>query len=444
MFAVVHCPDFYIQCERLFSPELNGQALVIASSNNNGGTRLIASSAEAQSLGLTHELDCIEFTDICSALTTSKSIKLCSPNYELYADLSTRFIKSLELLAPNLSVTAHDKAILNLENLKSNNSLEAFGKTIRDKLKLWLGVSVLVGIAPTKTLAKLACTAAQAFEEYQGVVDLNGSVDRQTILKRMPIANISGISEKAANRLNKISIYNAFELSEAPKEQIRRHSNSVITERIALELSGLCCIDKGCTEHTYKQRNVNLDGHANQKSTIHATHTQVEARTFSEIKRALNMQVINATEYLANIAYSCKAITVTLTTASLHQHAPFIKSTPTHEFANELRVELDKSSHSASAIQTLSNQLLESLWQYDYQYHSLKLSLENLSPIKSDQFALFSSAVPKLKSTNENTLLQRINIETTLCAAEPHNSHHKRTLSSPFFTTRWGDIPRVS
>lgn len=92
MFAVIHCPEFYIQCERLFRPDLRSQAFVIASNDGRGGLRIIASSAEAQTLALPPGLQGAELTDILSSLAGVKEVKICSPNYELYGDISERFI----------------------------------------------------------------------------------------------------------------------------------------------------------------------------------------------------------------------------------------------------------------------------------------------------------------------------------------------------------------
>ena len=421
MFAVVYCPDFFIQCERLFRPELLGKILVIASSDGDGGSRLIASSDEAQALGLVPGTHGTELAKIFAAISTHHSFEVCSPNFELYADLSERLRKSLALLAPSVTMHANDDVYLNLEGLNLASNLSSYGKMLRSTLMQWLGISAFIGIGPTKALAKLASNAALQFNEFQAVVDLSLVPARHALLQRIAVSNIVGISQTAAAKLSEINIQTALELSQAPKAQVRRRC-SVVIERIALELSGLAC------------QEISLK--ANTQRVVAPLRDQADARSFIETKRVLRAQVARAIEQLNSLANSCETVTVALTTAPLDkQYSPF---------ETALTLDLVKPTSSIGAIGQLASQMLESLWHEQTQFRSLRLSLEGLSPNESDQVGLFVSSTKQSKPFLKEEPPTIIKLETALCTESAKLWRDKRSLLSPSFTTKWGDIPRVS
>lgn len=431
MFAVVYCPEFYIQCERLFRPDLNNAALIIASNDGDGGLTIIASSVEAKKMGLLSGLQGTELTDTLNSLINHLEIKICSPNYELYGDISERFIKSLELLAPKVSPCADDKALLDLRGLEpqrldsksltSEGSFQSYGRKIQQELKQWTGISAVIGTAPTKTLAKLACSAAQIFDHYEGVTDLSTLQERQSIFKCISVADINGISKKAAAKLSAINIHTALELSTAPKALIRRHS-SVVVERIAIELSGLCC----------KELKLNDD----TSDVISNSNNRVEARSFADIKQVLVAQTAGASEHLKSLSGTCDSVGVALTTVLLSKRTPRIQ--------NALTANLGSATNSPGSIQQLATQLLESLWREDAQYHSIKLSLTGLNPADAGQFSLFSDTSISSIEPNEYSPPKAIRLETFLCPANHNHWQEKRSLLSASFTTKWSDIPRAS
>lgn len=453
MFGVVYCADFYIQCERLFRPELAGRGLLITSSGRIGDGPIIASSNEARQLGLTPGLSGDQLVELFSQITSKQTITVCSPNYELYADLSSRLMKSLELLAPKVSAYANDEAVLALDNLKllkhevceanSANSADSadykvlqgyacepntphnspyhqYALNLKKTLKQWLGISVSIGIANTKTLAKLACDTAQTNDEYNSVIDLSTVSQRALILNRIAVADIAGISKKVANRLSQINIHTAQDLSQAPKSQVRRHS-STIAERIAIELSGLPC-------KTHQQ--------SLTEDSIFILSKHIDAECFKQIKRELNSQVVSAVERLHSLSSNCQTVSVTLAISRLDKQDP--------TFENCLSGELAKPSDSAAAIRKLAMQLLDSVWRDGYRFHSLKFSLSSLSLSDGDQIGLFSTDDNSAALNSRETGPKSISFETVLLNQTSDTGQPKRSFLSHSFTTKWGDIARVS
>ena len=437
MFGVVYCPDFYVQCERLFRPELVNRGLVITSGDQNGNLRILASSIEALELGLEKGLLDDDLNQLFTKLASENVIEVCRPNYELYADLSSRLMKSLQLLAPKVSASASDEAVLelcalkrpHLESLKiatlADGRLDArvygqYAIDLRNKLKQWLGISTVIGIGTTRTLAKLACNTAKNHQHHSPVVDLSCMSKRTSILKHTAVSEITGISKKVAKRLSQINIDTALELSQAPKDQVRRYS-SIIAERIAIELSGLPCkeLEQSLAENTHW-----------------TTSKRIKAHSFKEIKHVLNTQVINATAQLNDISNCCTTVTVTLAIEPLCSHENAVR--------NSLSGELSKSISSVAGIRKLALELLESVWRDDYQYRSLSLSLGGLSAGCGDQIGLFPMIGPDPDINTFDVLPIAISFETLLSidTADINRQHNSRL--SPLFTTRWNEIARVS
>ena len=164
MFALVDCNNFYATCETLFRPSLRGKPVVVLS--NNDGC-VVARSAEAKALGLKMGVPAFQIKEQIDR----HGIEVFSSNYTLYADMSHRVMSILETLAPSIEIYSIDEAFVDVRGIRD---LHAFGLFIRKTIRQWTGITVAVGIAPTKTLAKLANNGAKKYSGTGGVVVLTG------------------------------------------------------------------------------------------------------------------------------------------------------------------------------------------------------------------------------------------------------------------------------
>jgi DNA polymerase V len=153
VFALVDCNNFYASCERLFNPTLAGQPIVVLS--NNDGC-VVARSNEANALGMAMGVPEFQIRPLLRA----HHVQVFSSNYRLYGDLSQRVMETLEQFSPDLEIYSIDEAFLSLTGFERRN-LTAYGRAIRRTVKQWTGLPVSVGIAETKTLAKLANRVAK-------------------------------------------------------------------------------------------------------------------------------------------------------------------------------------------------------------------------------------------------------------------------------------------
>ena len=155
-FALVDCNNFYASCEKLFRPDLRHTPIVVLS--NNDGC-IVARSKEAKALGIKMGVPVFQVQDVLR----KHGIVCFSSNYALYADMSNRVMTTLEEEAPRLEVYSIDEAFMDLTGVERVTDLLAFGQRVKVKVDKWTGITVGVGIAPTKTLAKLANHAAKKY-----------------------------------------------------------------------------------------------------------------------------------------------------------------------------------------------------------------------------------------------------------------------------------------
>lgn len=171
VFALVDCNNFYASCEKLFRPDLKHTPVVVLS--NNDGC-VVARSKEAKALGIKMGVPMFKIRHEIER----HGIVSFSSNYAFYADMSQRVMSILEELSPRVEVYSIDEAFLDLTGVETCTSLEGFGQLIKATVGQWTGIQVCVGIAPTKTLAKLANHGAKAWPATGGIVDLT-SINRQ-------------------------------------------------------------------------------------------------------------------------------------------------------------------------------------------------------------------------------------------------------------------------
>ena len=168
-------------------------------------------------------------------------VQVFSSNYALYGDISNRVMQTLEALAPAVEVYSIDEAFLDLTGVANAVDLTEFGLQVRATIQQHIGMAVCVGIAPTKTLAKLANHAAKHYSATRGVVDLTDPARQKKLLSLMPVSEVWGVGRKLSERLNAMGITTALALAEQNPKDIRQKF-SVVLERTVRELNGESCL----------------------------------------------------------------------------------------------------------------------------------------------------------------------------------------------------------
>jgi DNA polymerase V len=232
MFGLLDCNNFYVSCERAFNAKMEKKPVVVLS--NNDGC-IIARSNEAKALGL--KMGDLAFEK--EAFFAKNHVEVFSSNYALYGDMSNRVMATIAEWVPGLEVYSIDEAFIDFSNMPYEN-LEELAQKIRLTVKQYTGIPVSVGIAPTKTLAKVANRYAKKYLPEKGVYQIDSDTDAEIALVNTPVEDVWGIGYRYAKMLNENGIFNALQLSTAKEEWIRQKMH-VVGVRMLRELQGEVC-----------------------------------------------------------------------------------------------------------------------------------------------------------------------------------------------------------
>lgn len=232
--ALVDCNNFYVSCERLFQPGLEGKPVVVLS--NNDGC-VVSRSQEVKDLGVKMGAPWFQLKEIAR----QHGIIAFSSNYTLYADLSNRVMSLLSRFSPDQEVYSIDESFLDLTGILTPHA--DYGQQMRGAIRQCTGIPVCVGIAPSKTLSKLANHVAKKQPGYRGVCNFNDLPEREldALLAGIAASEVWGIGRRLTEKLRDMNIHTALDLKRAPPKQIRA-GFGVVVERTVAELNGNACL----------------------------------------------------------------------------------------------------------------------------------------------------------------------------------------------------------
>ncbi|HHA1905820.1 TPA: translesion error-prone DNA polymerase V subunit UmuC [Enterobacter asburiae] len=417
MFALVDVNSFYASCERVFRPDLEGKPIVVVS--NNDGC-IISLSREAKQFGIKMGEPYFKFKE---KLYPSK-FYVFSSNYALYADLSSRVMQTLTDLAPAIEIYSIDEAFVNVSGVSHCLSLEAFGHQMRTEVLKNTGLTVGVGIAPTKTLAKLANYAAKRWASTGGVVDLSGRERQRKLLEKVPVEEVWGVGRRITKKLNAMGITTALELAEASSWVIRKHFN-VVLERTARELRGEPCLD--LEEFTPTKQQIICSRSFGHRIT-----------QYEEMHQAICAYAERAAEKLRGEHQYCRFISV------------FVRTSPHADneiyYGNQASVTLMTPTNDSRDIIRAATEALGRIWLDGYRYMKAGVMLADF----------FSSGVAQLNLFDDNRLRANSAALMEMMDSVNHSGKGKiwfagqgiekswamkREMLSPAYTTRYADLP---
>lgn len=232
--ALVDCNNFFVSCERVFRPDLEGRPVVVLS--NNDGC-VVSRSQEVKDLGVKMAVPWYQVKD----LARRHGIVAFSSNYALYADLSNRVMSLLAQFSPDQEVYSIDESFLELTGIPADHTL--YAQQMRETIRRCVGIPVCVGIAPSKTLAKLANHVAKKNARFGGVCDLNAISGKEldTLFAAIDVGEVWGVGRRSAVRLNAMGIHSVLDLKRTSAKRLRDEF-SVVQERIVEELNGVACL----------------------------------------------------------------------------------------------------------------------------------------------------------------------------------------------------------
>jgi DNA polymerase V len=418
VFALADCNNFYVSCERVFCPSLEGRPVVVLS--NNDGC-VIARSDEAKALGL-------QMGDpyhLNKEQLTRHGVAVFSSNYALYGDMSRRVMETLGAFTPEVEIYSIDEAFLNLAGFE-RRGLTGYARLIRATVNRDTGIPVSIGIGPTKTLAKIANYLAKAGSETGGVLDLT-HVDVDDALAGIEVREVWGVGPRWARWLEAQGIVTALDLKRADPKAIRRQM-TVVGERLVHELNGRPCLPLELVEPP------------RQGLTVSRSFGQILTALYP-VKEALVQFVGRAGEKLRRQGLIAGQVAVFVTTNRFSASQPF--------YANSATVRLPYPTDFTPDLVEAAVQLLERLYRPGFRYQKCGVMLLDLSPAAQAQADLFDTR-DRAREAWLMRALDSLNADHGARTVRVGNHGGKRpawamrqAFRCPRYTTNWRELPVV-
>jgi DNA polymerase V len=423
--AIVDCNSFYCSCERVFRPDLQHKPVVVLS--NNDGC-IISRSDEAKNLGV--EMAGPYFK--ARHLIEKHGVATFSSNYNLYGDMSRRVMDTLRMLVGenNVEVYSVDEAFLDVSMI-DENLLDSYALQVREVVEQWTGVSVSVGIAPTKTLAKIANHLAKENKAAtKCVYTLSDSNDIREVLKKTRVSEIWGVGKAYAEKLVNWGITNAWELSNMPEEWINKHMGGVVGVRLVRELKGISCIEMG-------------EELVNKKMIATTRMFGKNVTKLDDIKEALATYTSRAAEKLRRQNCAASVISIFIVAKEESHSVNFSRGATISAHAT-----LPSPTSITSELIIPAMELAEQIFKAGREYKKAGVMLSGIVPDTSIQSNLFVPAEENNKRFLMNTLdnlnfSMRDDVVKFASSGIDTDWKMRRQFRSPRFTSRWNELKEV-
>lgn len=418
MFGLLDGNNFFVSCERVFRPDLSAKPVVVLS--NNDGC-IIARSQEVKDLGIKMG---VPFFKVKRTLE-QHDVKVFSSNFSLYADMSHRMMSLIESFVPAVEIYSIDEAFLDLSEIPN---LQETAKEIRHQVLKYLGLPTCIGVAPTKTLAKIANHLAKKDPSYKGLCILNTPQKIDSALKALDISDVWGVGYRLAGQLRSYGIYSAWNLKNVDPKWMRRHF-TVVGERMILELRGIPC--SKIEEEREGRHSIQVSRSFSHKIT-----------DFQEMRQAVATYATRLGEKLRQHNLKARLIGVSIRTSFFNpqeknhrQHILLTAPSGINDDINLIKV---------------ATEGLKQIFRPGYPYYKAALLALDLIPENPTQLLLFDcepSPSPRHAALFEvvDTLNQRYGRGTVHSAAcgKKLTWKDRKEKKSPSYTTSWKNLPVV-
>lgn len=422
LIALVDCNNFFVSCERLFRPDLNGKPVAVLS--NNDGC-IVSRSQEVKKLGIPMGAPIFKYKAECER----HNVTLFSSNFALYGDMSNRVMSILEEFSPDIEIYSIDEAFLSLDLTTIKNPTE-YGKQIAQKVRMHTGIPVSVGIASTKTLAKIAGSIVKSRQIKDGVFDFSAlnEFQKTEMLKEIEIGDIWGIGRNRAELLSKNGMYTVYDFIQADRTWIREKL-SVQGERIQLELQNINCF--------------NVDDNPTPSKGIMSTRSFGKpVTTLEELKQSVSTHITNASRKLRQQKSVAGQMTIFIRT-SFHNR--------THGyFSTAANISLPTPTDDPLKLVKEGLRGLEQVFKAGELYKKAGIYLTDISPKDSFKMGLFTDH--SFQDEKRTDLIQRIDqinnsygFDIVRHAVQGFDQKWKVKSEhiSSRYTTKWSELPVV-
>ena len=419
MFALADCNNFFASCERVFRPELNGKPVIVLS-NNDGCA--VARSNEAKALGIPMGAPLFKVRDIVEG----NGVAVFSSNFALYGDMSRRVQEVLRSFAPSVEQYSIDEAFLDLNGMEGID-FKAFAETVSRECRRQTTIPVSVGVAPTKTLAKIAAKLCKQYPKLNGGCYLYRPEDVEKVLRKFPVKDVWGIGRRSVPKLEQMGVHTAWDYTRLPQTTVRKLF-ALPGFRTWQELRGTPCIEF--------------------EDMLEPRQTICVSRSFAHEIRELPLLC----EQVANFAES--AVTKLREQASLARE--LLVFAMTNRFKDDapqasggVVVPLPDATDDHRALILAALDGCRRLYRPGYGYKKAGVVITRLEPVEGSTRSLFEDRSSAERDARLSATIDEIHRQfgrtSLLFGAQGDGKvRNSREHQSPHYTTLWSDIPKVT
>ena len=379
MFALVDCNSFFCSVEKVFHPGLDGRPVCVLSSNDGC---IVALTPEAKAVGLHRGDPIFKMKDIVE----KHQVILFSTNMPLYAAMSRRVTSILRLSVHHVENYSIDESFCDLKSFGEHFDLTKLMREVRQRIKLWTDIPVSIGIAPSKTLAKMGSKFAKQYQGYRGVCMIDTEEKRRKALEIFALSDVWGIGRRTLEVLNYYGVHTPLQFADKKESWVRAHFHQPGVQTW-MELNGIPCID---TSEVIRNQNI------------------CTSRSFGDMVSDLPSLKASVASFASSCANKlrgqqslCQSVTVFVSSTSFRTDLP--------QYGNAATVLLATPTADTLEINKAAMQCLESVYLPGIMYKKSGVLLGKISPAYPAQMELFNSPVRRMRRENLMHALDDIN-----------------------------------
>ena len=431
MYGILDCDNCYCSCEKVFRPDLEGQPIVVLS--NNDGC-VVARSNEAKAMGIKAGTPYFQLAE----QFPNQKIAVFSSNYELYGELTGRIVSLISQEVPAYFRYSIDECFIYLDGME-HQDLKKWGENLHKKIKQYVGMPVSIGLAPNKTLAKMASHFAKKYQGYRHCCMIDSDEKRIKALKLYPIGDVWGIGRRYAAKLESLGVKTAYDFAAHHGDWVKLTFNNIVIQQTWRELNGEDCVP-----------NEEL---AKKKSICTSRSFNGMISDFDSLKTQVSNYAARCAEKLRQQGTVASSVGVFLNTNAFREDLA--------QYWDFQEKRLLTPSSSTITITQAASDILKSIYRQGYQYKKAGVIVMNIgpdSPIQQDLFDINAEQFQKMKRLDE--VIDRINrmhgSETIVLGSQQYTRKDgkgkadvfanaiKHDFRSPSPTTRWSEVIRLN
>ena len=381
MYGIIDCDNCYVSCERVFRPDLEGKPVVVLS--NNDGC-VVARSNEAKALGIKGGIPYYQLAE----LFPNEKIAVFSSNYELYGDLTARVMSLISQEVPAYFRYSIDECFVYFDGFDEGTDFKQWGEALHRKVKQGVGMPISIGIAPNKTLSKVASHFAKKYKGYRHCCVIDNDEKRTKALKLFPVEEVWGIGRRYARKLNMLGVNTAYDFAMRPEDWVRITFNNIVLLRTWRELNGADCVP-----------NEQL---ADKQSICTSRSFPDMITSYDELRTHVSNYAVRCAEKLRRQHSVASIVSVFLNTNPFREDLA--------QYWNSREIRLVTPTNSNIEIVKAASEVLKSIYRQGFHYKKAGVILMGITeetPLQTDLFDVNAENIQRMRRLDK--VIDRIN-----------------------------------